>query len=78
MFASAVERWEESKKYFMDKERVLNEKKQELNAKVAAIYQFSETNFTDSSFDWEGDNDLLKLNFGGRNLDIKRCVLSKP
>jgi hypothetical protein len=66
MFASAFERWEESKKYFMDKERVLT------------IYQFSETNFTDSSFDWEGDNDLLKLNFGGRNLDIKRCVLSKP
>jgi hypothetical protein len=78
MFAKTVERWEESKKYLMEKDRVLQDKRQELNAKVKAIFKLSETNFSDSAFDWEGDNDLLKLNFGGRNLDIKRSVFSKP
>jgi hypothetical protein len=29
-------------------------------------------------FDGDGDDDLLKLNFGGRNVDIKRSVLTKP
>jgi hypothetical protein len=29
-------------------------------------------------FDMEGDEDLLKMNFGGRNVDIKRSVLTKP
>jgi hypothetical protein len=29
-------------------------------------------------FDMEGDDDILKMNFGGRNIDIKRSVLTKP
>jgi hypothetical protein len=29
-------------------------------------------------FDWFDDDDLLELNFGGRNVDIKRSVLTKP
>jgi hypothetical protein len=34
--------------------------------------------FRAEGFDTEGNNDILKLNFGGRNVDIKRCLLTKP
>jgi hypothetical protein len=29
-------------------------------------------------FDWFGDDDLLKLNFGGKIVDVKRSVFTKP
>jgi hypothetical protein len=31
-----------------------------------------------AGFDWEGDEDILKLNFGGKYVDIQRSVLTKP
>jgi hypothetical protein len=47
---------------------------------VQSVFEVSgcQQEFRAEGFDMEGDNDLLKLNFGGRNFDIKRSVLTKP
>jgi hypothetical protein len=31
-----------------------------------------------NEFDWEGDDDILKLNFAGNPIDIRRGILAKP
>jgi hypothetical protein len=32
----------------------------------------------DDDFDWEGDNDILEINFAGNRITIKRSIFTKP
>jgi hypothetical protein len=48
-------------------------------SKIHAVFEAGGTTNTHSvAFDGEGDDDILKINFGGRNVDIKRSDLTKP
>jgi hypothetical protein len=59
-----------------------NNLKNSWSAHISEIYSVFEDGGTticrDGVFDWEGDDDILKINFGGRNVDIKRSDLTKP
>jgi hypothetical protein len=64
---------------FRSREKLNKELEEELQNDILQILEIghgSEGLYTE--FDAEGDSDFLKLNFGGRNVDIKRSVLTKP
>jgi hypothetical protein len=76
---TTMEPFEEIQNHFKEREDYLALKKLELKEKLTPILAISEcTEYQNEEFDWFGDDDLLKLNFGGRNVDIKRSVLTKP
>jgi hypothetical protein len=71
--------WEEIQRQFQEKEILLASKKVELMERVIQIFEISgSSDYQTEGFDWFGYDDLLKLNFGGKNVDIKRSVLTKP
>jgi hypothetical protein len=63
------------------KEQTKNLKKMLSSQKreISTIFELSGTpNYHKQGFDCKGDNDILKINFGGRNVEIKRSCLTKP
>jgi hypothetical protein len=59
------------------RESYLRSKKAELIQRLTPICEITEYEYQTEGFDWFGDDDLLKLNFGGNSVDIKRSVLTK-
>jgi hypothetical protein len=71
--------FEEIQNHYKERENYLVSKKVELIQRLTPIFKLIEcSDYTKEGFDWFGDDDLLKLNFGGKNVDIKRSVLTKP
>jgi hypothetical protein len=62
--------------------RERDEKLAKLNAnyrnEAKEIFEICGVDCNGDGFDWDGDDDLLKINFAGKNLDIKRSILTKP
>jgi hypothetical protein len=53
----------------------LESQRREQTKKIFEIIQFQ--NYETDGFDWEGDNDILNINFGRRYCDVRRSVLTK-
>jgi hypothetical protein len=48
-------------------------------SRILTVFEAGGTpNCHSKAFDLEGDDDVLKINFGGKNVDIKRSYLTKP
>jgi hypothetical protein len=63
---------------FREQEQNLVKLNADFRKEVKEIFDISGVKCDGEDFDWDGDDDLLKINFGGRNVDIKRSVLTKP
>jgi predicted DNA-binding ArsR family transcriptional regulator len=67
-------------------EKLFQEQKQKLENTISSqtweilrIFELAGiSNCYAEAFDWEGDDEMLKINFGGKNLEIKRSCLTKP
>jgi hypothetical protein len=71
--------WEEIRNQFKERENHLALKKLELEQQLIPILEVAGClDYRAEGFDWYGDEDLLKLNFGGKDVDIKRSVLTSP
>jgi hypothetical protein len=71
--------WEEIQDQFKETESYLASKRLELIQKIIRIFEINESSgLRPEGFNWHGNDELLKLNFGGRNVDIKRSVLTRP
>jgi uncharacterized protein YaiL (DUF2058 family) len=72
---AVLQQIEEGKNVFIKRAKELSEQQQAFNKRVAEALNISELG--NSSTDKEGNDDILKINFGGRNMDIKRSILTK-
>jgi hypothetical protein len=70
-----LQKIEEGKGLFIEKAKELSEQQEAFNKRVTVALNLSELG--NSSTDKDGNDDILKINFGGRNMDIKRSILTR-
>jgi hypothetical protein len=71
---AVVQQFEEGKNYFVAKAKELSQLQGAFSKRVAEI---NLCEWGNSSEDNDGNDDLLKINFGGEKMDIKRSALTK-
>jgi hypothetical protein len=69
-----AQQWEEIQIQFRSNEEELALKRSEFTQKEKLIYEISGVQMPTEN----GEEDILKINFGGKIVDIKRSVLTKP
>jgi hypothetical protein len=72
---AVLEQIEEGKNLFIERAKELLEQQEAFNKRVTVALNLSELG--NSSTDKDGNDDILKINFGGRNMDIKRSILTR-
>jgi hypothetical protein len=72
---AVLEQIEEGKNLFIERAKELSEQQEVFNKRIAEPLNLSELG--NSSEDKEGNDDILKINFAGRNANVKRSALTK-
>jgi hypothetical protein len=69
----------EIEKLFLDQKQNIENEISSQNREMLRIFELAGiSDCYAEEFDWEGDDDMLKINFGGKNVEIQRSCLTKP